>query len=276
MFLDADGKDCSTSTIDKSILGHVSILLDVTVTEKFIITADRDEKIRISLKEKPHVINCFCLGHTEFVCKVLPFENDYLLSTSGDGNICVWNLNNGTQLCKCSVSNICNEKSQDQAQGKTKLSVPCLLTYEHHQSLCAVANVGENDNSINVYNLSISNPYLKACYEIILGTNQQVVDILFDRCASCTSILIVLIQENNRLRLLTYSCTFSSYNTIQNETVDHINKYLEAPSVSDARHVSYLQLFKTTIPGHTYDAFYKKKSNHFKKEKSSKKMKLQS
>lgn len=31
----------------------------------FVLTADRDEKIRVSWAAAPHNIEAFCLGHTE-------------------------------------------------------------------------------------------------------------------------------------------------------------------------------------------------------------------
>nr|DBA34655.1 TPA: hypothetical protein GDO54_002201 [Pyxicephalus adspersus] len=68
-------------------LGHLSMLLDLVVTPngRYIITCDRDEKIRVSLWEAPHVINAFCLGHTEFVSQllVLPGLDNVLVSGSG-------------------------------------------------------------------------------------------------------------------------------------------------------------------------------------------------
>lgn len=33
--------------------------------QKYIFTADRDEKIKISFYEKPYIIRDFCLGHSE-------------------------------------------------------------------------------------------------------------------------------------------------------------------------------------------------------------------
>lgn len=48
-------------------MGHISTLMDMVITpdEKFIITADRDEKIRVSHFPRVYEIENFCLGHTE-------------------------------------------------------------------------------------------------------------------------------------------------------------------------------------------------------------------
>ncbi|XP_073890061.1 tRNA (guanine-N(7)-)-methyltransferase non-catalytic subunit WDR4 isoform X9 [Macaca fascicularis] len=63
------------------------MLLDVAVSpdDRFILTADRDEKIRVSWAAAPHSIESFCLGHTEFVSRisVVPTQPGLLLSSSG-------------------------------------------------------------------------------------------------------------------------------------------------------------------------------------------------
>ncbi|KAK9888288.1 hypothetical protein WA026_000550 [Henosepilachna vigintioctopunctata] len=81
------------------LLGHNSIVLDVLITpcEKYIITCDRDEKIRVSLFPNAYNIQSFCLGHSEFV-KTLKIVEKYLISAAGDGTIRIWNYLNGKQL----------------------------------------------------------------------------------------------------------------------------------------------------------------------------------
>ncbi|PKU29559.1 trna (guanine-n -)-methyltransferase non-catalytic subunit wdr4 [Limosa lapponica baueri] len=48
-------------------LGHLSLLLDVALSpdDQYILTADRDEKIRVSLTKAPYYIVSYCLGHRE-------------------------------------------------------------------------------------------------------------------------------------------------------------------------------------------------------------------
>lgn len=81
------------------ILGHLSLLLNILQTNdgKFIITSDRDEKIRVSCYPNAYNIQTFCLGHKEFVMHIelLPDLLEYLTSASGDGLIKVWNYTNG-------------------------------------------------------------------------------------------------------------------------------------------------------------------------------------
>ncbi|XP_026755521.1 tRNA (guanine-N(7)-)-methyltransferase non-catalytic subunit wuho [Galleria mellonella] len=84
------------------LLGHLSLLLDVlqTYDGKYIISCDRDEKIRVSNYPNTYNIQTFCLGHKEFVnhIEILPHDNKYLTSTSGDGTIKCWDYVNGL-LC---------------------------------------------------------------------------------------------------------------------------------------------------------------------------------
>jgi tRNA (guanine-N(7)-)-methyltransferase subunit TRM82 len=84
----------------KLLLGHVSMLTDATFAVReiegksrgYIITADRDEHIRISrAAPQSHIVEGFCLGHTEFVSKICLIPgSDLLVSGGGDEWIGVW------------------------------------------------------------------------------------------------------------------------------------------------------------------------------------------
>ncbi|XP_023933820.2 tRNA (guanine-N(7)-)-methyltransferase non-catalytic subunit wuho [Bicyclus anynana] len=84
------------------LLGHLSLLLNVLQTNdgKYIITSDRDEKIRVSCYPNTYNIQTYCLGHKEFVnhIELMPHNDAYLTSTSGDGTVKFWNYINGTLL----------------------------------------------------------------------------------------------------------------------------------------------------------------------------------
>ncbi|XP_076391797.1 tRNA (guanine-N(7)-)-methyltransferase non-catalytic subunit wuho [Megachile rotundata] len=71
------------------LLGHLSMLLDVLITEdeRYIITTDRDEKIRVSMFPNSYNIVSYCLGHRKFVTNIaeLPHDKSVLVSCGGDG-----------------------------------------------------------------------------------------------------------------------------------------------------------------------------------------------
>ena len=71
------------------ILGHLSMLLDVKLSPcgKFIITSDRDEKIRVSHYPNAYNIHNYCLGHTDFVSSLEMLNNQFLISGSGDSTL---------------------------------------------------------------------------------------------------------------------------------------------------------------------------------------------
>ncbi|KAL7641413.1 UNVERIFIED_CONTAM: hypothetical protein RMT77_008553 [Armadillidium vulgare] len=86
------------------LLGHLSMLLDLVLTDdgKYLITCDRDEKIRVSSYPNCYNIHTFCLGHTEFVSHIKLLQESqttHLLSASGDGKVILWNYLTGENLC---------------------------------------------------------------------------------------------------------------------------------------------------------------------------------
>lgn len=84
----------------KLLLGHVSMLTDMKYVKyekdlpsrAYIITADRDEHIRISRgPPQAHIIEGFCLGHTEFISKICQVDDSNLLvSGGGDSWLGIW------------------------------------------------------------------------------------------------------------------------------------------------------------------------------------------
>lgn len=102
--------DLSVGEKGKKLLGHLSLLLDVLQTndEKYIITSDRDEKIKVSCYPNTYNIQTYCLGHKEFVNHIefLPHNNMLLVSSSGDGALKVWEYIKGN-MCY-TIDTYCN------------------------------------------------------------------------------------------------------------------------------------------------------------------------
>jgi len=81
------------------LLGHVSMLTDVVYTKandrSYIITADRDEHIRISRgPPQAHIIEGFCFGHEAFISKLCLTPSGLLVSGGGDDHLYVWDWQN--------------------------------------------------------------------------------------------------------------------------------------------------------------------------------------
>ncbi|GAV05455.1 hypothetical protein RvY_15587 [Ramazzottius varieornatus] len=96
-----------TAQAPAPILGHISVLTDVVVSpdDRYILTSDRDEKIRVSHFPLADDIQTFCLGHTEFVCRILIPSPDHpvVLSTSGDCTVKAFNYLSGSELTSVSL-----------------------------------------------------------------------------------------------------------------------------------------------------------------------------
>ncbi|XP_066386133.1 uncharacterized protein [Miscanthus floridulus] len=93
-----------------SILGHYcSIITSMKFSPdgRFIATADRDFKIRVTLFPKnplkgAHEIQGFCLGHTDFVSCItftsISENQSFLISGGGDSTVRLWDYVNGCLL----------------------------------------------------------------------------------------------------------------------------------------------------------------------------------
>ncbi|KAL1547223.1 tRNA (guanine-N(7)-)-methyltransferase non-catalytic subunit WDR4-like [Salvia divinorum] len=121
------------------ILSHYcSIItrLDFSPDGQYIISADRDFKIRVTLFSKErlegaHEIQCFCLGHTEFVSSIaFASSQDYaqglLVSGSGDSTVRLWDYNSGSLLDTCEIGTKAgllnsNQKQEDVLPAVTDL-----------------------------------------------------------------------------------------------------------------------------------------------------------
>ena len=91
-------------------LGHVSLLTDVACVtlaspshkpRSYILTADRDEHIRVSRGiPYAHMIDGYCLGHNEFITKlcVPPAYPRLLISGGGDDYLILWDWPAGKML----------------------------------------------------------------------------------------------------------------------------------------------------------------------------------
>ena len=95
------------------ILGHVSLLTDLVVgvdslndSREYILTADRDEHIRVSRgTPQAHVINNYCLGHTEFVSRlcIVPELPQFLISGGGEPSLRIYDWLQGTTIAKANI-----------------------------------------------------------------------------------------------------------------------------------------------------------------------------
>ncbi|KAG2123847.1 WD40 repeat-like protein [Suillus clintonianus] len=84
------------------ILGHASLLTSflLTADEQYIVTADRDEHIRVSWYPQGYTIESYCLGHQKYVSAIhIPsFSPETLISGGGDSVLKLWDWMSGKLL----------------------------------------------------------------------------------------------------------------------------------------------------------------------------------
>jgi tRNA (guanine-N(7)-)-methyltransferase subunit TRM82 len=105
------------------VLGHTSLLTTLLLSpdEKYLLTADRDEHVRVSWFPQAFIIEAFCLGHTKYLptahfffriltqrrfvsaIHIPPSSPDHLISGGGDPELRVWEWRTGRALAKLPV-----------------------------------------------------------------------------------------------------------------------------------------------------------------------------
>ncbi|XP_045909236.1 tRNA (guanine-N(7)-)-methyltransferase non-catalytic subunit wdr4 [Micropterus dolomieu] len=140
-------------------MGHLSMLLAVTMSpdDKYIITADRDEKIRVSLLNSPYNIQSFCLGHKQFVSALLVPSGhpNWLLSGSGDGTIKLWEYETGHKLQSWELNDLEKTPSSEADKQKCLARIPVtnlfLLLFSY------TATTRTNNRFEHLYKVSFDN-----------------------------------------------------------------------------------------------------------------------
>ncbi|KAJ1935394.1 hypothetical protein GGF37_006011 [Kickxella alabastrina] len=85
------------------LLGHVSILCSLGFSygsPTYVLSCDRDEKLRVSKYPNAYNIEAFGLGHREFVTSVATaeFAPTVAVTGSGDGTVRLWRISTGELL----------------------------------------------------------------------------------------------------------------------------------------------------------------------------------
>ncbi|KFG80485.1 tRNA methyltransferase [Metarhizium anisopliae] len=144
------------------LLGHVSMLTSLIVTEtqgrKYILTADRDEHIRVSRYiPQAHIIEGFCLGHKEFISEMtIPLRReDILVSGGGDDELFIWDWKAGRVLSKTNLLALAREI----APQTTRIAVSGLtsLVYPEEGGVTYVLATCQDIPAIFTWQLTLDN-----------------------------------------------------------------------------------------------------------------------
>ncbi|KAM0125566.1 hypothetical protein ACHAP3_009681 [Botrytis cinerea] len=120
----------------KLLLGHVSMLTDILAASvsgrHYILTADRDEHIRVSRGiPQSHVIEGFCLGHIEYVSRLcIPSTRpETLISGGGDDDLHVWSWLNESLLSKVNLKSEVEAFGPETTKDEPEADVPAAFIY---------------------------------------------------------------------------------------------------------------------------------------------------
>ncbi|CAL8575352.1 tRNA (guanine-N(7)-)-methyltransferase non-catalytic subunit trm82 [Xanthoria parietina] len=116
------------------LFGHVSLLTDLiclsiprkpfanTQDRTYIISADRDEHIRVSRgMPQAHIIEGYCLGHTQFVSRLcIPgWDPQLLISGGGDDYLLVWDWLSNRVLHKIDLRKLTIDYVEQQCSSRS-------------------------------------------------------------------------------------------------------------------------------------------------------------
>ncbi|XP_069132385.1 LOW QUALITY PROTEIN: tRNA (guanine-N(7)-)-methyltransferase non-catalytic subunit wdr4-like [Argopecten irradians] len=172
---DGDSKSEEENKGAQLMLGHLSMLLDVVLTkdDQYIVTCDRDEKIRVSHYPNAYNIHTFCLGHKGYVSSLVYIkENNLLISGGGEGEIMVWTLNGE----KCTET-MCANESQKSSQDHGDFGVKTLAYDQQNSVLAAICY---RCSRVYVYKLEYSESGVSLTKSVTITTDEEPWDICFD------------------------------------------------------------------------------------------------
>ncbi|NXY87376.1 WDR4 methyltransferase, partial [Alcedo cyanopectus] len=200
-------------------LGHVSLLLDVALSpdDRYILTADRDEKIRVSLAKAPYSIVSYCLGHKEFVSRILVIPNypDLLLSASGDSTLRLWQYKIGEEVYCCHLSSICGTE-----ETKTDQKYPVSrITYCSQGDYVAILC----DRVSTVYIFQLDATALQLVHRQQISLQHNVWDIAFEQTGD-----LWILEEDREAPLQLYRPCDGQWKTVSDDKgLQKMSKYIK-------------------------------------------------
>ncbi|XP_075398380.1 tRNA (guanine-N(7)-)-methyltransferase non-catalytic subunit WDR4 isoform X2 [Tenrec ecaudatus] len=241
-------------------LGHLSMLLDVAVSpdDRYVFTADRDEKIRVSWLAAPHSIESFCLGHTEFVSRVfvVPDQPGLLLSTSGDATLRLWEYRRGRELHHCLLTSL---QEPGESQGEKRFAVS-RITYCRQDSCFALLC----DSFPVVYIFQLDAPQRRLVYKQKLTFQHRVWDVAFEETQG-----LWVLQDSKDAPLVLCQPVRGQWEPVtENDTLKNVCSYLRgnwtmlegSAGVGD----SFSSLYKATFDNMT--SYLKKKEERLQQQ----------
>jgi len=193
-------------------MGHLAMLTGMIVDEKYIISSDRDEKIRVTNYPEYYVVHNFCLGHTEMVSSICLATEDckysvelmidlwiVLVSASTDKTLKVWKyLSDADDALKFSYE--CGESScphvvETITLGGIKL---VLVLYENSDNIQVLQLNTETAELTGKYTIPVSSEVLN--FRVTKQDSDKVQITLFTVGAPNLHLVELSIDESKELK----------------------------------------------------------------------------
>ncbi|KYN31024.1 tRNA (guanine-N(7)-)-methyltransferase subunit WDR4 [Trachymyrmex septentrionalis] len=248
------------------ILGHLSMLLDVLVTQdmKYVLTADREEKIRVSMFPNCYNIVSYCLGHKKFVTNIseLPHEKSVLISCGGDGVFKLWDYKYGSELLsvnfydkisKCDIERFNQDLDHDEYVDILPVKYLRVYYFSKIESLIIISFY--SSKILLVYKISgDNNTQLKANYlESITVETEPIECLLYKQDLWVLTDVGLRVFKFDNDRFVTYDAL--------NSTIKRLN-------------ASWQILNNTIVEQNSISVLYKKTYDNVKEYQKKKKMRL--
>lgn len=251
------------------LLGHLSMLLDILITQdlKYILTTDRDEKIRVSMFPNCYNIASYCLGHNKFVTNIseLPHDKSVLISCGGDGNLKLWDYKCGTELISVNFSDKISksiiEKFNQNLRDNCYNECVDVLPVKHMR----VSNLDERESLVVV---SFYNNEILLIYKITSDQETQLkVDYLESLSVKLEPVNCLLHKQNlwvlTDIGLQVYK--FQDNRFVAHDTLNYVIKHLNK---------SWETLKNVTIKQNFFPILYKRKYDNIQEYLEKKKIRL--
>ncbi|CAC5409707.1 TRM82 [Mytilus coruscus] len=198
------------------LLGHLSMLLDIVVArnDEFVVTCDRDEKIRVSCYPNSYNVHSYCLKHTEYVASIIYIkDHDLLISGGGDGKVIIWSLN-GEVLCEVECKTAEESFLTNSSTAEKTDSFP-IKKCVYHNKLNLVCVCFYNSTQVHVYKLNVTDgvPGCDLCDVILV--NKEPWDICFD---SCQNLYVLQPVEGETIIVYNLTCQDNTVKAVKGKS----------------------------------------------------------
>ncbi|KAI8378208.1 WD40-repeat-containing domain protein [Choanephora cucurbitarum] len=214
----------------KPIVGHVSMVTDMLLTpdEKYVVTSDRDEHIRVSRFPNGYNIESFCLGHTDVITsiKLLPWKTDVLVSAGGDGTVRLWDYLKGSCLQTIDLKEQIEDHKPPAADANSEDAIINTLSFDPASQKLAVAFAKSPAILILDYNQETNTLE----YKQTLVVSSPILDISFDLHSQ---LWIALDSQDQRVTL----ATLDDQNQLTESKDNDILKQINATEVCQANKI---------------------------------------